>query len=156
MLEKVAGICLVDKLRSIQLYEADLNWFMKFIFHDIAIEKMKNVNLLPEEHYSQKGSTAEDACFEKTLTLDISRQSRTPMALISVNAAQCYDRVHPTLMSLIWLGLTNHPQSVILLLHVLQQMKIYTRTGFGDSSTFFGGEDSTPLCGLVVTRGRYI
>lgn len=148
MLEKVAGVCLIDKLRSIQLYEADLNWFMKFIFHDIAIAKLNEVDLLPEEHYSQKGSTAEDACFEKTLTLDISRQSRTPMDLISVDAAQCYDRVHPTLMSLIWLGLTNHPQSVILLLHVLQQMKIYTRTGFGDSTSFFGGAEDTPMCGL--------
>ena len=148
MLEKVAGICLVDKLRSIQLYEADLNWFMKFIFNDIALTKLEETGLLPEEHYSNKGSTSEDACFEKTLTFDISRQSRTPMATISVNAAQCYDRVHPALMSLVWLALTNHPHSVILLLHVLPHMKIYTRTGFGDSSTYFGGPDETPLCGL--------
>ena len=148
MLEKVAGICLVDKLRSIQLYEADLNWFMKFIFNDIALSKLENTGLLPEEHYSNKGSTSEDACLEKTLTFDISRQSRSPMATISVDAAQCYDRVHPTLMSLIWLALTNHPHSVIILLHVLQQMKIFTRTGFGDSSTYFGGPDDIPMCGL--------
>lgn len=148
MLEKVAGVCLVDKLRSIQLYEADLNWFMKFIFNDIALSKLEDTGLLPEEHYSNKGSTSEDACLEKTLTFDISRQSRTPMATISVDAAQCYDRVHPTLMSLIWLALTNHPHSVIILLHILQQMKIFTRTGFGDSSSYFGGADDTPMCGL--------
>ena len=148
MLEKIAGICLVDKLRSIQLYEADLNWFMKFIFNDLALNKLEETGLLPEEHYSNKGSTSEDACLEKTLTFDISRQSRTPMATISVDAAQCYDRVHPTLMSLVWLALTNHPHSVILLLHVLQQMKIFTRTGFGDSSTYFGGPDAPPMCGL--------
>ena len=141
MLEKVAGVCLVDKLRSIQLYEADLNWFMKFIFNDIALSKL-------EETGSNKGSTSEDACFEKTLTFDISRQSRSPMATISVDAAQCYDRVQPTLMSLIWLALTNHPHSVIILLHVLQQMKIFIRTGFRDSSTYFGGPDDTPMCGL--------
>ena len=149
MLEKVAGICLVDKLRSIQLYEADLNWYMKFIFNDIALEKLNALGLLPEEHYSRKGSTAEDACLEKTLTLDISRQSRTPMALISVDAAQCYDRVHPILMSLVWLALVENFHVVVLLLTVLQQMRIYTRTGFGDSVSFFGGPDSSrPLCGL--------
>ena len=148
MLEKVAGVCLVDKLRSIQLYEADLNWFMKFIFNDLAMARLEEANMLPEEHYSKKGSTAEDACFEKTLTFDISRQSRVPMAVISVDAAQCYDRVHPALMSLVWLALTNHPHAVIILLHVLQQMKIFTRTGFGDSSTYFGGPDDVPMCGL--------
>ena len=148
MLEKIAGICLVDKLRSIQLYEADLNWFMKFIFNDLAMSRLQNTGLLPEEHYSQKGSTCEDACLDKSLTLDISRQSRSPMALISVDAAQCYDRVHPALMSLVWLGLTKCPQAVIILLHVLQEMKIFTRTGFGDSDIFFGGDANNPLCGL--------
>ena len=148
MLEKVAGVCLVDKLRSIQLYEADLNWFMKFIFNDLAMSRLQGTGLLPEEHYSQKGSTAEDACLEKTLTLDISRQSRSPMALISVDAAQCYDRVHPILMSLIWLALTNSPHSVIVLLRVLQEMNIFTRTGYGDSEEFFGGNADSPLCGL--------
>ena len=148
MLEKVAGVCLVDKLRSIQLYEADLNWFMKFVFNDLALSKLDEADMLPEEHYSKKDSTAEDACLDKTLTFDISRQSRSPMATISVDAAQCYDRVHPALMSLVWLALTNHPHSVIILLHVLQQMKIFTRTGFGDSSSHFGGPDEIPMCGL--------
>ncbi len=140
---------MVDKLRSIQLYEADLNWYMKFIFNDMALEKLNKSGLLPKEHYSQKGSTAEDACLVKTLTLDISRQSRQPMALISIDAAQCYDRVNPILMSLVWLALVNNPQVVVLLLMVLQQMKVFTRTGYSDSDTFFGGPDSDPpLCGL--------
>ncbi len=71
------------------------------------------------------------------------------MALISIDAAQCYDRVHPILMSLVWLAKGDNPQVVILLLTVLQQMRIYTRTGYGDSDTFFGGpECNPPLCGL--------
>jgi hypothetical protein len=149
MLEKIAGVCMVDKLRSIQLYEADLNWCMKFIFNDMAMEKMAKSGLLPEEHYSQKGSTAKDACLDKTLTLDISRQLRHPMALISVDAAQCYDRVHPILMLLVWLALVDDLHVIILLLTVLQQMKIFTRTGYGDSEMFFGGPDvDPPLCRL--------
>jgi hypothetical protein len=119
MLEKVAGICLVDKLRSIQLYEADLNWFMKFIFNDGALSSLKAINHLPEEHYSQKGSTAEDACFDKMLTFDISRQSHTPMAIMSVDAAQCYDRVHHGLMSLTWLALIQNLPVVKILLSCL-------------------------------------
>ena len=53
MIEKIAGVCLVTKLRSIQLYEADYNWFNKFIFNDAALRALEASGLLPEEHYSQ-------------------------------------------------------------------------------------------------------
>lgn len=148
LLEKVAGVCLVEKLRSIQLYEADLNWFMKFIFNDGAMSALQSIEYLPEEHYSRKQSTAEDACLDKTLTFDISRQTHTPMAIMSVDAAQCYDRVHHGLMSLVWLALTRDLPTVRILLSCLGDMKIYTRTGYGDSDTFFGGQGDSPACGL--------
>ena len=32
MLEKIAGICLVDKLRAIQLYKSDFNFYNQFVF----------------------------------------------------------------------------------------------------------------------------
>jgi hypothetical protein len=149
MIEKIAGVCLVTKLRSIQLYEADYNWFNKFIFNDGALRALESSGLLPEEHYSQRNSTAEDACFDKTLTLDISRQSRTPMAIISVDAAQCYDRVNHRMMALVWLALQVPIQAVSIIVHCLQYMKIFTRTGWGDSTRYFGGNTTdTPFCGL--------
>lgn len=148
LLEKVAGVCLVEKLRSIQLYEADLNWFMKFIFNDSAMHSLQAIAYLPEEHYSKKQSTAEDACLDKTLTFDISRQTHNPMAIMSVDAAQCYDRVHHGLMSLVWLALIRDLPVVRILLSCLGDMKVYTRTGYGDSVTFFGGQEETPACGL--------
>ena len=149
MIEKIAGVCLVTKLRSIQLYEADYNWFNKFIFNDAALRALEASGLLPEEHYSQRNSTAEDACFDKTLTLDISRQSRTPMAIISVDAAQCYDRVNHKMMALVWRALQVPLQAIAIIVHCLQYMKIFTRTGWGDSERYFGGDtNDTPFCGL--------
>jgi len=110
LLEKVAGVCLVSKLRSIQLYEGDYNWFNKLIFNDSALSTLRSTGFLPEEHYSQKQSLAEDACFDKVLTLDLSRQSRLPMALVSIDAAQCYDRVNHLMMSLVWLALIEQQE----------------------------------------------
>jgi hypothetical protein len=52
MLEKIAGVCLVMKLRSIQLYEADYNWFNKFTFNDAAMAALIRSGCLPEEHFS--------------------------------------------------------------------------------------------------------
>ena len=149
LLEKVAGDCLVSKLRSIQLYEADYNWFNKLVFNDKAMSALQSTGLMPEEHFSQKQSLAEDAVFDKVLTLDLSRQSRLPMALVSIDAAQCYDRVNHTMMSLVWLALGVQQSAIAIILNCLQNMTIFTRTGFGDSSTSFGGPDQLiPFCGL--------
>ena len=55
MLEKIAGVCLVDKLRAIQLYEADFNCYNQFIFGQTAMAALTANKFLPEELFSQKG-----------------------------------------------------------------------------------------------------
>ncbi len=89
MLQKIAGVCLVEKLRAIQLYEADFNCFNYFIFGQSAMDSLTKNDYLPEELFSQKGSTAEDAKFDKTLMADLSRQVRHPMTVVSADAAYC-------------------------------------------------------------------
>ena len=71
------------------------------------MNSIMNNDLGPEELFSQKGSTAEDAKFDKTLTTDLSRQARQPMTIVSADADNCYNRVNHVIMSLIWLTLLN-------------------------------------------------
>jgi hypothetical protein len=61
MLEKIAGVCLVEKLRTVQLYKADFNCYNQFIFGRNAMQTLTDSGYNPEELFSQKGSTAEDA-----------------------------------------------------------------------------------------------
>jgi hypothetical protein len=97
---------------------------------------------VPEELFSQKGSTAKDAKFNKTLLADLSRQARHPMTIVSADAAYCYDRVNHVIMSLVWLVLTNsNIPAIIASLVCLQTMKFFQHTGFGESKIFFGGKD---------------
>ncbi len=139
MLEKIAGVCLVKKLCAIQLYEADFNCYNEFIFGKQAMKTLTESGYIPEELFSQKSSTAEDAKFDKTLMADLSRQARQPMIVTSVDAAYCYDRVNHIIMSLIWLVLTNGNIPAIVAATVcLQTMKNFQLTGFGESKTFFG------------------
>jgi hypothetical protein len=79
MLEKIAGVRLVEKLRAIQLYKADFNCYNQFIFGRHAMQKLSESGYIPKELFSQKGSTADDAKFDKTLMADLSRQARRPM-----------------------------------------------------------------------------
>ena len=65
MLEKVAGVALVNKLRAILLMEADFNYMNKWIFGHEAINTMYALGYVAEDQYSQKESTAEDAKLNK-------------------------------------------------------------------------------------------
>jgi hypothetical protein len=72
MLENIAGVCLVEKLRAIQLYEADFNCYNQFVFGKQAMQTLTDSGYIPEELFRQKGSTAKDTKFDKTLMADLS------------------------------------------------------------------------------------
>jgi hypothetical protein len=44
MLEKIAGVCLVEKLGAIQLYEADFNCYNQFIFGSQAMQTLAAIS----------------------------------------------------------------------------------------------------------------
>ena len=135
MLEKIAGVFLVEKLWAIQLYEVDYNFFQQFIFGEEAIKLLVDGGFLPEEHFSQKGSTAEDAKFEKTLMTDLSCQARHPLVIVYVDAALCCDWVNHIIMSLVWLLLIQHIGTIAVVLCCLQTMSFFQCTCYGDGSS---------------------
>jgi hypothetical protein len=102
MLEKIAGVCLEEKLQTIQLYEANFNCYNRFIFGSQAMQALTTSGYVPEELFSQKGSTAKDAKFDKTLMANLLRQARHPMTIVSADAAYCYNRV--IMLSCHWYG----------------------------------------------------
>jgi hypothetical protein len=96
--------------------------------------KLSQPVVMSQKSFSQKGSTAKDAKFDKTLMADLSRQARHPMTIVSADAAYCYDRVNHVIMSLVWLVLTNgNIPAIVASLVCLQTMKFFQRTGFGES-----------------------
>jgi hypothetical protein len=154
MLEKVAGVALVNKLRAILLMEADYNFFNKWVFGHMAINRLYEEGYIPEDQYSQRESTAEDARLDSRLTMDISRQLRITLATVSVDADKCYDRINHIIMSLALLALVGVSGLVTTLLHPIQIMKFYQRTAWGDSDTFMGGRTNlNPLQGLCQGNG---
>ena len=125
MLEKIAGVCLVEKLWAIQLFEVDFNCFNHFIFGWVAMDTLTKNDYLPEELFSQKGCTAEDDKFDKTLIANLSRQTRHPMTVVSTDAAYCYDKVNHVIMSLVWRVLTGNMPAIVATLICLQTMKFF-------------------------------
>ena len=87
MLEKIAGVAVVTKLRAILLMEADFNFRNKLIFGKRMMDLARRHGTVPEEIYSEKGRTAEDAVLHQVLAYDIARQKRTPLIVALVDAA---------------------------------------------------------------------
>ena len=71
MLEKIAGVAVVTKLRAILLMEADFNCHNRIIFGDRMMKLARKNGLVPEEIYSEKGKTPEDAILQQVLVYDI-------------------------------------------------------------------------------------
>jgi hypothetical protein len=139
MLEKVAGVALVNKLRTILLMEGDFNYMNKWVFGHEAINKLYTLGYIPGNQYSQKESTAEDARMDNRLTMDISRQLKQPLATMAADADKCYNRINHIIMSFFLLAMVGTIGPIVAMLHPIQAMKFYQSTARGDSTTFMEG-----------------
>jgi hypothetical protein len=69
------------------------------------------------------------------------------MAVASVDAQNCYDRIAHLIASLVVQWLQVDPRVLVAMLFTIQGMKFFLRTAFGDSSDFYGGQQMIPLQG---------
>ena len=153
MLEKIAGLALVSKLRAILLMEADFNMHNKLIFGKRMLDRARAEGIIPPEQYSDKEHTAEDGTFDKILQSDISRQKRIPLCIVLADAANCYDRVHHAILALMFMAVGVHSGAIVSMLRFIQLMKFFLRTGWGESSSYIGGNTSRILHGLCQGNG---
>ena len=96
MLEKIAGVTLVNKLRAICLFEADFNYWTKLIFAKRMMSRAKAEGATPDEVFAKKGSHCDDATMTKNMFCDFSRILRRPAGVSSADYGECFDRMtHP-------------------------------------------------------------
>ena len=153
MIEKMFGCTLVSKLRSILLMEADFNFANKTVFGMRMMDNVRKFQLMPDEIFSEKNRTAEDGSLAKILCFDISRQTRRPFGIASVDAENCYDRVAHAMASLCFQAFGVRGESAQTMLATIQEMKFFLRTAFGDSSDFAGSTMAMKTQGLCQGNG---
>jgi hypothetical protein len=89
----------------------------------------------------------------KTLFFDIARQARTPAAIASVNALNCYDRIAHATVLLVFRAFGVPKLAIGSMLGVIENMKFFLHTGFGDSKRFASSGVSVKVQGL--TQGNW-
>ena len=153
MLEKIAGVVLVNKLRAILLMEGDFNFMNKLVFGSRMMKMALNSGLCPEETFSCKNKTSEEAVLAKNLNYDLMRQLRHNGAMASVDATNCYDRVQHSFMALAFLAFGVPRSAIHTMLLAIQFMTFHLRTAYGDSDRTYGGSENDRYMGLCQGNG---
>jgi hypothetical protein len=153
MLEKMFGVCLVSMLRAILLMEADFNAMNKEVYGVRMLDTARKYKLVPEEIFSEKNRMADDGGLAKTLFYDIVRQTRSPAAIVSVDASNCYDQIAHVMALLIFQSFGVEDMAVATMLEVIQEMKFFLRTAYRDLTNFAGSTFEIKTQGLGQGNG---
>jgi hypothetical protein len=150
MLKKTLGVTLVTKLRAILLMEADFNSSNKIIYGFRIMGQARDHNLMSDEIYSEKIWMVDNETLTKTLYFDIAHQARTPAAIASVDASNCFNKIMHTIASLVFQAFGVPELAIEFMLGAIENMKfLFLRTSFGDSKRFAGGGVSVKVQGLT-------
>jgi hypothetical protein len=126
MLEKTKGVIQVDKLRAILLMEADFNFYNGLMFAKRMMDRAEDNSWIPNELYGgQRNHEAIEVAMNRRLTADISRQRRAPLAIASVDAQTCYDRMAHSVASIAMQGWQVDPRAIRAMLRPIQRMKYF-------------------------------
>ena len=141
---KKSNVYDVDKMRLIQLMDAEFNMNNKFIAKQM-MSRAEAVGAIPHDQYgSRKHQRAIYAALNKRLTMDIWRQKRQSGAIAMIDAQGCFDRIaHP--VGALTMRRFGIPRNCVRSLYsTLQQAHHSIATGFGVSEPQYGGPDQVP------------
>jgi hypothetical protein len=139
MLEKTPGVVWSNKLRIIQLLEADLNQVLRKDFaRNIAKLAKNNKGIISDHQYGRANATCLTPVLNKLLTVQLLIQKQTEEIIFDNDAKECYDRIISgvALASLRRLGYSK--ESVKMLGLLWAQMEHHVCTGFGASDSIYG------------------
>ena len=125
-IEKVPGNPRVDKLRTLQLLEGDMQRMMQIIWARRMVWNAEDKKqLMDNQMGSRKGKSALSAVLFKRLSYDIIRQRREAAAVFNNDASGCYDRMIPSIAMMACRALGLPRKAARLKLRMLQKMKYF-------------------------------
>lgn len=130
-----------EKLRLILLMDARFNHNNKLIGKKMMEYGEKFGLLAPEQYGSRKHKSAIDHATNKRFTMDIIRQAGIPAIYVANDAKSCYDRI---ILLVAYITMRNYGIPALVAqstISTILNMKHYVRTSYGDSETFYGGEN---------------
>jgi hypothetical protein len=149
MLEKVPEIPRSDKLRIIQLLEADLNKVLRIAFARNITRLAKDHEVIISEHqYGRAHKTCMPPVLNKLLTIQILIQNKVEGIVFDIDAKGCYDRIISGI-ALACLKRIRHSSNSVRMLGLLwAQLEHHIATGYGVSDKTYSSTLDKLLYGI--------
>ena len=94
MLEKTPGRPIIEKLRTIHLFEADFNFLAGITWSKRLIQAQELTNNMGDETWGgRKGRGTQEPNFLKEMTFTLANLTRTSLGTFDNDAKACYDRI---------------------------------------------------------------
>jgi hypothetical protein len=149
MLEKITGVPIINKLRIIQLVEADLNQVLRSAFaRNISKLAQETPGIISEHQYGQYHQTCLTPVLNKLLTVQLLIQKKTKRIVFDNYAKGCYDRIFSgiALAALRRIGYSKNSVRILGLLWA--QLEHHVATGFGVSDASYKSTTDKLLYGI--------
>jgi hypothetical protein len=141
MIGKGKGMIL-GMLRIITLIEADLQFIMRIFLREDVEELIENDDRFSKANYgSRQNYSIESAILEKRLIFDNSMLSGKKTIYTITDLQSCYDRQLAEIGGILEESVGKDRSAMKLIAKVIPNWRHYVCTGFGASSTYYGGEE---------------
>jgi hypothetical protein len=148
MLEKIAGKPLLHKLRVIHILEADYNLALKEIFGRRLMYNCELGGTLGNQQDGfRKGRSTMRTLLQNELFNDYNKRLRVNNFIGLTDISGCFDRILPSLISLINRRNGCPAEAVKSHADSLRQARYYLKTKQGVSDTFYSHSSHTPIYG---------
>jgi hypothetical protein len=149
MLEKIPGVPRINKLRIIQLLEANLNQVLRSEFaRNISKLAQETPGIISEHQYGRSHQTCLTPVLNKLLTVQILIQKKTNWIVFDNDAKGCYDRIVSGI-ALAALRRIGYSKNLVRMLGLLwAQLEHHVATGFGVSDASYKSTTDKLLYGI--------
>jgi hypothetical protein len=138
LLEK-SGVMLLEKLRTIFLFQGDFNYLNKYIGRHMMKDGTSYEQLEWEQYGSREGKNVIEQALNKVISFDLILQARMDAAMCSNDAKSCYDRIVYSIKSILMQHQNVPASACTCVLTTLQNLHHTVRTIYGDSKSGYGG-----------------
>jgi hypothetical protein len=149
MLEKIPGVPRINKLRIIQLLEANLNQVLRSAFsQNISKLAQETPGIISEHQYGRSHQTCLTPVLNKLLMVQLVIQKKTNGIIFDTGAKRCYDRIVSGIASAALRRIVYSKNSVQMLGLLWAQLEHHMATGFGVSDASYKSTTDKLLYGI--------
>ena len=149
LIEKIEGVPMIHKFRTIHIVEAELQFFSKNIFARKMMKAAETANAISDNQYGgRKNRQATSVVLNKLLYYGICRQKLLNVAFMDDDAKACFDRIIPHLSQIESQKWGVHYKAAKLATKIIRNQQFFVKTGHGISTNSYSYSDASPIFGV--------